>query len=157
MSALDLEGQISVAEQAMERGGYTGQHHTVPKGHQDDPAYHAAIAPLQQRVTAFARSAGIEHSVPIRTNDYELSRAGNPQAMVTAMGSIVTRPQTNDMAILHEVAHIATHTQHGVGGHTPEFANTARDLYSRHISPEAGDAFWGVVGHHDLFNDRRTK
>ena len=147
-AALSLEAVISVAEMTMERAGQAGRAIQVPDGHVDDPAYQAAIAPLTEQVREWARAAGIGYTegIHIYTSDYTLRTNGNPQAMVTEMGSIVTRPQTNEMTILHEIAHLATHSIEGAGGHTPAFARDARDLYDRFIGPEAANIFWKIVG-----------
>jgi hypothetical protein len=156
-SKLSLEGAISVAEQAMERGGNAGATMHIPQGHVDDPAHQAAMAPVREQVRGWTHSVNPEAAPHVRINasDYMLDRYGG-QAM--AQGDhIYTRPKTNQMSVLHEVAHVATNTQHGGHGHTPEFARTAHSLYSQHISPEAGDHFWGLIEPHVLAAERERQ
>lgn len=144
-AGLDLEAVISIAEQTME-DGLAGRVWDVPEGNSDDPAYRAAMVPLEEFCSKVVGSSMYRK---VYYSQYTLEQAGNPQAMVTSMGSIVVRPGVNTMTLLHECAHLITRTQHGVGGHTPEFVKVARDLYTRYISPAAGQQFWGVVSMHE--------
>ena len=137
--ALSWEGLISVAEQIMERGSLAGRVWNVPEGHRDDPEYQKAMQPLEDFV-----SKVMGERTSIYTSAYTLGRVGNPQAMVTSVGSIVVQPVTNDMIILHECAHLIRRTMEGQS-HDEDFARTARDLYSKYISKEAGDAFWEAI------------
>lgn len=138
IAALSLEVIVSVAEQAMERAGQAGRTITMPQGHRDD------IEVQSEPLNAWARSiAGAW--VQVYTNDYILRQEGYPIAMING-SSICVRPTTNEMTILHELAHYITHTNEGVGGHTVAFCRTAHDLYARHISPAAAETFWGIVG-----------
>jgi len=137
---LSLEDVISVAEQAMERGGLVGKKITVPEGHVDDPAYQTAIAPLNEYVRAVTGKPWLR----LYTSAYTLKQEGNPRAVTDGMNWIVTRPQTNEMTILHECAHVILGTgEHR--GHTRAFAETARDLYAKYISAEAAQTFWNLV------------
>ena len=138
--ALSLEGAISVSEEAMERGGLAGRTVEVPRGHVDDPAYQAAIAPLNDYVR---RVTGRDH-IRIYTSAYTLRAEGDPIALTDGMNYIIVRPRTNEMTILHECAHIICATPEGEG-HSRRFAETARDLYSRYIGPEAGAQFWSIL------------
>jgi len=137
-STLSLADRISVAEQALERGNLAGKTIDVPDGHVDDPAYQAAIAPL----TAWVREITGQQWLRIRYSAYDLMVAGNPLALTDGMNYIVVRKQTNEMTILHECAHVLADTPEGPAGHSMEFAEIARDLYAKYISPEAGRVFW---------------
>lgn len=141
-AALPLENTISVAEQVMERAGLHGGWVDIPTGHVDDPAYQAAIAPLVEKV----RKITGQPNLRFYASDYTLDLHG---AQASAdINSIVVRPRTCWMTILHECAHVILLDRMGPSGsgHSPEFARTARDLYARHISPEAGEKFWALVG-----------
>jgi hypothetical protein len=140
-SALDNEALISVAEQTMERAGLDGDTIMVPTGHMDDPTYKEAIEPLVQWVSDLCRQR-----VRFYASDYTLdTEGGGAQAMVTSAGSIVVRPITNTMTILHEVAHVLTRTTHGRGGHTEEFIEILEGLYRKHLGPAAADQFLAIV------------
>ena len=142
-ASLGLEDVISVAEQSMERLGQAGREIEVPTGHQDDPRYQEAIAPLRSQICQWASAVGLDPStMRIYASSYSL---GGAQAMVSETGAIVTQPHTNEMTILHELAHLVHHSHEG-SGHDVEFARTARDLYGRFISPSAAETFWNIVG-----------
>jgi 2'-5' RNA ligase len=142
-SALSLEAVISVAEQAMERAGQAGARITVPVGHQDFPEYQAAIAPLTAQVRSWGKAVGLDPStIRIYSSSYSL---GGALAMVSETGAIVTQEHTNEMTILHEIAHLVNQSHEGTG-HNAAFARTARDLYGRFISPAAAETFWNLVG-----------
>lgn len=137
---LSLEDVISVAEQVMERAGLAGRTIEVPDGRVDDPAYQAAIAPLNE----YVRQVTGKPYVRIYYSAYSLAASGNPIALTDGMNYIVVRKTTNDMTILHECAHIIRDTSE-FGGHDRAFAETARDLYRRYISPAAADKFWTIL------------
>lgn len=147
--ALSLEDIISVAEQTMERTGNSGRTLHLPTGHIDSEEYRAAIAPIQDWVTKIARAEGVGYTPLINAATpymmkYDMQGA---QAMVNSYGWIVTLPVTNEMTVLHELAHIITNTKEARSGHNVEFAQTARHLYAKYISPEAADVFWNIVGY----------
>jgi 2'-5' RNA ligase/predicted SprT family Zn-dependent metalloprotease len=144
-AALSLEAVISVAEQAMERSGHAGATIHVPEGHVDDPAHQANLAPVVARVREMARRAGLTWADSLRfyASPYQL---GRNQAMTDGMNSIVVQPVTNEMVVLHEIAHCLESTHEGSEGHTSAFARKLHDLYGRFISPAAADVFWGIVG-----------
>ena len=139
-AGLSLEAVVSVAEQTMERSGNAGRTLHIPTGHADDPAYQAALAPFEDWVR---KLTGRDYQ-RFYASDYQLNEAGGVQGMVTSMGSIVVRPVTNEMTVLHEVAHVINRTTEG-HGHDEQFCRTARDLYAKHISPEAAKVFWDLV------------
>lgn len=142
-AALSLEDRISVAEQVMERSGLAGRTVIVPEGHQDDPAYRAAISPLEEWCSKVTGTSMLRR---VYTSAYTLRAEGNPQALVTASGSIVVAPVTNEMTLLHECAHLITRTTEGRGGHTPAFVQTVQALYAEHLGPEAAAAFTAALG-----------
>lgn len=140
IAALDNEARISVAEHTMERKGLIGDVIQVPTGHMDDPAYQAAIQPLVQWVSDLCRT-------PTRfyASDYTLDReGGGAHGMVTPVGSIVVRPITNTMTILHEVAHVLNRSTHGQG-HDDAYIEILAGLYRKHIGDAAADQFLGIV------------
>lgn len=144
-SALDLEGWISVAEHAMENHGVQGKTFEVPRGHQDDPDYKARIKPYIDFARKALASEGLaDEWVNVCTSDYILKQEGYPQALVTASNLIVLRPTSNEMTILHEVAHIVTRSPEG--SHTRAFVEVAHRLYTRFLGPKAGEVFWNLVG-----------
>jgi GNAT superfamily N-acetyltransferase len=139
-SALDNEALISVAEHTMERMGLVGDVIMVPEGHMDDPTYQAAIQPLVQWVSDLCRA-------PTRfyASDYTLDRdGGGAHGMVTPVGSIVVRPITNTMTILHEVAHVLNRSTHGQG-HDDAYIEILEGLYRKHIGDRAADQFLSIV------------
>ena len=137
---LTLEAAISVSEQTMERFGLAGKTIQVPTGHRDDPAYQAAIAPLNE----YVRKVTGQPHLKIYHSAYMLRTEGNPIAITDGMNYIVVREMTNEMTILHECAHVIRNTPEE-SGHDRRFAEIARDLYSRWISPAAGEKFWSLL------------
>lgn len=138
---LSLEDAISVSEQVMERAGLAGRTIHMPVGHVDDPVYQAAIAPWNE----YVRQVTGQQWLRIYCSSYDIKVNGNPLAMTDGYNSIVVRETTNDMTVLHECAHVIRATPEGSGGHDRMFAGTARDLYSRWISPAAGEKFWEIL------------
>lgn len=141
-SGLSLEAVISVAEQAMERAGLAGSTLVVPTGHQDDPGYQAAIQPLIERVRHLS---GVAH-LRVFASDYILDTDGGGAQAMYRGNAIVLRPVTNEMTLLHEVAHAMIDLV-GERGHTEEFCRVASDLYAEHLSPAAGEMFWRLVSY----------
>ena len=141
-AGLSLENVISVAEQAMERVGAAGKTIHMP-GRIDDPD----LVPIREWVQEVYRKAtGEERYINIFSNDYTLrTEGGGAQAMITEMGGICTMPVTNEMTVLHEVAHLVTRTVEGTRGHTPEFAKVLHGLYASHLGEKAASVFWDIV------------
>ena len=138
-TALSNEDLVSVAEEVMERSGLAGDDIIMPVGHVDDPEFQAASRPL---IEWASRIAG--HYVNVYFSAYQLAQEGNPQGFVTGTGSIVVRQHTNQMTILHELAHVITGSEEG--RHSPEFIKTLHRLYDTHLGETAGQCFWGIVG-----------
>jgi len=138
---LTAEDYVSVAEQAMQRAGLVGRRIEMPVGHVDDPAYKAAIAPLND----FVREVTGNQSMRVYYSSYTLMAEGNPIAVTDGLNYIVVRQQTDDLTILHECAHVILRSTENRGGHDRRFAEVARDLYARYISQRAADVFWRNV------------
>lgn len=139
-AALSLEDVISVAEEAMERGGLAGRTIRVPTGHVDDPVYQAAIAPLVAWVRSITKT-----NVRFYASDYQLDREGGAQAMTDGYDRIVVRPVTTEMTVLHECAHVIRRSDSG-RGHDAAFAALLHELYLTHLGERAADVFWNIVG-----------
>lgn len=145
-SSLSLEDRISVAEQAMERGGEVGDIIAVPQGHlhHPDPEKVAAITPLVEWARAAAVSEGYDGWLNLYANEPLLAKEGGAQAMVTGGTTIVLPNVTNQMTILHEVAHVVTNTEEG--SHSDHFVEVAGNLYDHYLGPEAAQTFRGIAG-----------
>jgi hypothetical protein len=151
-SGLSLAGAISVAEQTMERAGLAGRTIVMPQGHRDDPEYQRALAPIKQWVeNILGRSI-----YNVGTNDYILRENGYPIAVTDGMNSIVTRPETNEMILLHEIAHVINRTQEG-SGHDVKFVHLLHDLYAKHLGQAAADQFWLIVSSTTPFLEAQAK
>lgn len=140
-AALDNEARISVAEQVMDRAGLSGDVILVPVGHNDDPAYQAAIQPLVQWVRDLCRNSQMR----FYASDYILdTEGGGSQAMTDGMNRIVVRPVTSTMTVLHEVAHVLNRSSEG-RGHDDAFIDTLAGLYRKHLGDAAADQFLDIV------------
>lgn len=136
VGALSLEDLCSVAENVMESRGFVGRTIVMPTGHVDSPEYQEAIRPI------IAWASGIAgHYVNVYASDRSLDAEGGAQAMVTGTGSIVTRPVTTELTVLHELAHLVC----GERGHTKTFVETAHRLYAAHLGDAAAEAYWRVM------------
>jgi hypothetical protein len=164
-SRLSLEDVISVAEHSMHEAGNHGREWHLPTSKEypkrfDNPDYWEAMKPVNQFVHAALRHGGHPNPESIRTvnSDYDLDRAGGAQGLTDGLNSIHVRDHTNDLTLLHEVAHVLNRTHEGEG-HDRAFADTARDLYHHFISPKAAEHFHGIVSHHPAYldSDRSTK
>ena len=145
---LSDEALVSVAEHTMEQNGHAGRTWHVPKMHADDPQRQEAHQPVHDFVRGVLTQHGYEHArgINVIPSHWDLREPGSGQAMVNGMGTIGLKGEhTNDMTLLHECAHILTRTPEGPGGHGPQFQQAAHRLYHDHISPEAADAFNGIV------------
>ena len=158
-AALSLEAVISVAEETMERTGNSGAVIEVPvHKFNSGPLEDAKIRPFVERVEAMARLAGYMDPINAYTHDYALDRAGHAQAMVDRSSfpvRLVVRPVTNEMTILHEIAHLVRGSNEG-DGHDAEFARTLHQIYARQLGPAAADVFWGIVGVYVDGGDAKT-
>lgn len=135
-AALSMENMVSVAENVMAKSGLIGKRITLPEGHEDDPDYQAAIAPI------IAWASGIAgRYVKVYTSAYSLRQEGNPFAFITGTGNICAQPTTNELTLLHELAHIVS----GVKGHGQQFVRTAHRLYAEHLGAEAAEMFWRLM------------
>lgn len=158
---LSLEDYISVAEEAMERGGHHGRHWDLPSPRDypeksEDPGYKKANQPVNDFVQGVLSGAGYQHgsSHRVYAHPYALDSSGGGQAMVSEMGSIITRHQTTDLTLLHECAHVLNRSQEGEG-HDKKFADTLHGLYHQHLGPEAADTFHGIVSNHPDYGQQK--
>jgi hypothetical protein len=160
---IPLREVVYIAEGAMERGGMTGRDWYVPDVHRDNPEKQVAERALAEFASeAYLAGGGTiprmwdgsdppEGVLPVRVvaSDW-LDHEGGPGTKASASRatmSITVRHQTNDLTILHEVAHLLVDPGDADDGHTPEFVRCARMLYERFISPEAAEVFWRLLSH----------
>ena len=114
----------------------------IPTGHADDPEYKAAIAPYKEMVENWIG----RRIYNFYASDYQLDTyAGGAQAETDGMNYICVRPTTNEMTILHEVAHMRL-GEREMRGHTPEFVSEVEQLYRDHLGDAAADQFMLIVG-----------
>jgi tRNA nucleotidyltransferase (CCA-adding enzyme) len=139
----------------MQRGGLVGREHTLsPMGGWPPP-------PEVQAINAWV--AGIA-GFPIRVqpSTYEPDFGGDTVHGAADYGTyrVLVRPQTNDLTILHEVAHLMAYDQTRQPGHTEEWARITHRLYREHLGEEAGRVFARIVWPGEFaveeasFNDR---
>lgn len=134
-----------IAEGVMVREGQQGKKWRLTKGHRDDPQIQAETKAISEFATQAGRTVGYGDWIKVYASDYILDLAGKDVLAECDMNRIVVRYQTDDLTILHEVAHMATNTFENTAGHNEAWCKTAHELYSRFISKEAGVIFWGVM------------
>jgi len=153
---------IYIAEDVLERAGLAGRAWTVPDGHIDDPDVQAANRALSAFASEVYLAAGgrtptmwdgspvPEGFLPVRVVASEyLSVEHGPGVRASAQpvtNSITVRHQTNDLTVLHEVAHLLHGTCESGDAHDDAFALTVRDLYAHYLSVKAAERFWTLVG-----------
>jgi len=131
---------IGMAEETMKRQGLTGRKIELPVGRQDDPQYQRAIGIWNE----WARKVSGLGVIYIRTGtsyDTDYGYLKNNQAFYQN-GTIVARQSTDELTLLHEIAH-AIQFNEGLeaGGHNVDFARIASNLYHKHLGKQAGDLF----------------
>lgn len=143
-ASLSSEDRVSVAEQVMENSGLTGRKWLVPAMRYDNPDRPKAHKPVNDFVNGVLRDHGVAGSqIEVKPNHWDLRSGG--QASTDGMNYIgIAGEETNDMTLLHELAHIITRSQHS-DGHGPEFVKAAHNLYGKYINPEAADVFRGIA------------
>jgi GNAT superfamily N-acetyltransferase len=141
-ASLSDEDRVSVAEQAMERGGHTGRSWHVPAMHRDDPARQEAQRPVHEFVNGVLSEYG-RGPVRVSPKHWDLRSPGSGRALYDhTYGTIGLKGEdTNDLELLHEMAHAIT----GKPGHDREFVQAAHSLYQDHLGPEAAETFRNVV------------
>ena len=148
-TSLSLENVISVAEEVMERGHLDGPTFDVPAPSLSTFSdgvwgadYKAAVKPASDFINRVLTENGHRGGIRIYQSSYDMEGA---QAATDGMNSIqVKRTKVNALTLLHECAHILLSTLEGEG-HSRRFVDTAAGLYSRYISPAAGQKFLEVV------------
>jgi GNAT superfamily N-acetyltransferase len=144
-SALSDEDRVSVAEQAMERGGHTGRTWHVPAMHYDNPARAEAHRPVHEFVNGVLQENGHPGGIQVHPRHWDLRAPGSGQATTDGMNYIgLAGEHAHDLTLLHEMAHVLTGTGEGEG-HGPAFQETAHRLYHQHLGPDAADTFAGLT------------
>lgn len=145
--ALSDEDRVSVAEEAMERGGLAGRTWHVPDMRHDDPARAEAHKPVHDFINGVLVEHGHPGGVRVSPRHWDLRRPGSGQAFYDRVYNTIglKGEQVNDMTLLHEIAHALTGTREGRGGHGPEFQQAAARLYHQHLGPEASETFRSIV------------
>jgi 2'-5' RNA ligase/GNAT superfamily N-acetyltransferase/ADP-ribose pyrophosphatase YjhB (NUDIX family) len=145
--------RVYVAEGALKRGGLTGRDHYVPVGKMPDPDGKGEIAlgtygPKPQELSDWASEiAGSPVKVISTTwwpeGEGETADGGDTLASADHfMQQINVTPETDDLTLLHELAHLMVGPD---AGHGDEWINKAAELYGEHISPEARRNFLALV------------
>lgn len=141
-AVLSDEDRVSVAEEAMERAGHAGQSWHVPAMHWDNPARVEAHRPVHEFVNGVLAEHGHPGGIQVHPRHWDLRGAGSGQATTDGLNHIgLSGEHTNDLTLLHEMAHILTGTGEGAGGHGPEFQQAAHQLYHQHLGPDAAGTF----------------
>lgn len=141
-AVLSDEDRVSVAEEAMERAGHTGQSWHVPAMHRDNPARVEAHRPVHEFVNGVLAEHGHPGGIQVHPRHWDLRGSDSGQATTDGLNHIgLSGEHTNDLTLLHEMAHILTGTGEGAGGHGPEFQQTAHQLYHQHLGPDAAGTF----------------
>jgi tRNA nucleotidyltransferase (CCA-adding enzyme) len=130
-----------IAEGAMVRGGVVGRKHTIPLGRMEDGSALGSYGPVPRALSAWASEIA---GKPVRIVGSNYFREEGDHVHATAnrvTNSITVRPDTDDLTILHELAHLMA----GEGGHGEEWQRIAHGLYRDHIGPEAANTFAQIM------------
>ena len=141
MSAVPNDQAVYIAEGAIERAGLDGGLLGWRIGH----PHHPDEAGRAESAKASALAQEISGDPTLKVH---ISTWGEGLASYSRFTHVVTvRPNSSKLSLLHEIAHAMTRTEHqDVDAHGPEFIRIARDLYREHLTPEAADIFWNLVG-----------
>jgi len=147
-AALDDEGRVSVAEEAMERAGHTGRTFSIPSATRADAEELGMESHELQRVYS-AEAEEYVASVLGRTNIRVMPRhwdlRGGGQAITDGMNYIgLAGNSTHELTLLHEIAHIMDGTAEG-DGHGLGFQQRVYQLYATHLGQAAADIFADIV------------
>jgi hypothetical protein len=141
-AVLSDEDRVSVAEEAMERAGHAGRDWHVPAMHWDNPARAEAHRPVHEFVNGVLAEHGHPGGIQVHPKHWDLRKPDSGQATTDGLNHIgLSGEHTNDLTLLHEMAHILTGTGEGAGGHGPEFQQAAHQLYHQHLGPDAAGTF----------------
>jgi len=139
-----------VAEGVLEKSGMVGRSHYIPQGRMpaDDIYPNAAgtevplgtYGPVPRELSAWASEIAGQ---PIRVSGTTYwGRIENPESVKGAANHAAMRidvtPETTDLTILHELAHLMAGPE---AEHGPEWIEIAARLYGEHIGPEAEETF----------------
>jgi hypothetical protein len=144
-SRVPLAQKIYIAEDVMKRGGEDGGELLNPAGHPNHPTEEGRAA--SARMSKLAQEISGDPTLTVHITDWISGPGGDVGHGVYRRSShtVAIRPVSDKLTFLHEIAHAMTKTGHDEEGHTPEFAAQARDLYEKHISPEAAQTFWNLI------------
>lgn len=144
-AALSDEDRVSVAEQAMERGGHAGRTFAVPASKDDWQAdrEHPAARYLHEALIGHGHPEADARRIRVYPDRWNLRDGG--QATTDGYNTVGTHDQVNELTLLHEGAHILTRTPEGSAGHGPAFQQAAHSLYHQHLGPEAAETFHDLV------------
>ncbi len=153
-SVIPRDQMAYIAEGAMERGGLVGRTHSIPVGRAEDGSSLGAYGPKVLELSEWASTiAGFP--VRVAASTYEPDFGGDT-GKATAHGPsarITVRPETTDLTILHELAHLMTYQANfeadpdnrDSGGHGEAWARTVHGLYREHLGQEAADVFGNLM------------
>lgn len=158
-SPLSDEDLVSVAEQAMERGGHGREGFHVPVASYDTAREKGFSDPHEQQrhysaeaenfVNGILKNKGWKgQQIRVQPEHWDLREQGSGQAVTDGANYIgLSGTRASKLSLLHETAHILTLTTHDGRreGHGPEFQSTLHDLYHEHLGPEAAATFSGIT------------
>jgi 2'-5' RNA ligase len=151
VSQVPNDQAVYVAEGAMERGGQDGGRFALMVGHPNHP--NPAAREESARMSKLAQEISGDERLKVHISNEPVWGAG-PSVIAAydpVFNVVSIRPDASKLSFLHEIAHAMTKTEHGIGGHPPEFIRTVHRLYAEHISPEAAQTFWNLVGDRATF------
>jgi GNAT superfamily N-acetyltransferase len=154
-SRLSDESRVSVAEHIMEQNGHSGRSFDVPNNGRmsvqngteydwDDDRKHPAAHYVHDALIRDGHDPERARRFRVYPDHWNLDET-HGQAITDGLNYVGTRDTTNELALLHECAHIRTRTPEGPSGHGQAFQETAHRLYHRHLGPEAAGVFRGLL------------
>lgn len=149
-TALSAEDRVSVAEEVMERAGHAGRTFVVPVARRRD-AEPLGMDPIElqreysREAEQYVAQVLGRPGIKVEPMHWDL-RNGGGQALTDGMNYIgLAGESTNELTLLHEIAHIILRTSEGRGGHGPEFQKVVHQLYAEQLGQAAADTFAGIV------------
>ena len=140
MSAVPNDQAVYIAEGAIERAGLDGGLLGWRLGHPHHPDEEGRAE--SAKASALAQEISGDPTLIVHISNW-----GDGLASYSPVYHTVTvRPNSTRLSFLHEVAHAIARSGHGEDSHGPAFIRTTADLYREHLSPEAADIFWNLVG-----------
>lgn len=144
--AIPNDQRVYIAEDAMKRRHGDGGAMISKPGHPHHPTEEGRAE--SERLSKIAQEISGDPTLQVHVSDWIAGEDGTRGHGLynRSTHTVVIRPASDKLTFLHEIAHAMTRTAHGEpDGHGEPFQRTARDLYAKHISPEAAETFWNLV------------